>query len=433
VVQFTNLSSGDYDTCSWDFGDGGTSNECVDPQHTYSSKGVYDVSLTVTGDGGESTETKVDHITVYEQPVAGFSGEPTEGIASLDVQFTNLSTGDYDTCTWDFGDGGTSADCDDPLYTYTAGGVYTVTLTVSIPGGEDTETKPDYITVYDPAVAEFSAEPTGGLSPLDVEFTNLSSGDYDTCSWDFGDSSTSSDCNDPPHTYTNPGVYTVSLTVSGNGGENTETKVDYITVNENVFADFSADPTYGPAQLAVQFTNLSDGDYDTCSWDFGDGNTSNECVNPINTYINPGLYTVTLTASGIGGEDTMTKEDYITVYTPVEAVFSATPTEGRAPLHVTFTNLSTGDYDTCTWNFGDGTTYESCGKISYTYTVPGNYTVSLTVKGNGGEDVETKLDYIVVDPPLHYNYMPIILGNEMEAESTNLIQSMIILFTNWLS
>lgn len=82
-------------------------------------------------------------------PNADFSGSPTSGGPPLTVDFTNLSSGEYDTCAWDFGDGGTSAICDNPSHEYTTVGVYPVSLTVSGPGGSDTEKKKDYITIDD--------------------------------------------------------------------------------------------------------------------------------------------------------------------------------------------------------------------------------------------------------------------------------------------
>lgn len=82
------------------------------------------------------------------------------------------------------------------------------------------------------ATAEFSGTPLAGPAPLTVDFTNLSSGDYSACTWDFGDSSGSSTCADQSHLYANPGTYTVSLTVTGLGGTAVETKVDYIVAWE---------------------------------------------------------------------------------------------------------------------------------------------------------------------------------------------------------
>ncbi|MCU0485256.1 MAG: PKD domain-containing protein [Anaerolineales bacterium] len=403
-VSFTNASTGDYTTCAWDFGDGGTSTSCVNPSHTYASAGVYTVSLTVSGLGGTDTETKVGYITVYAPVEADFSAAPTSGPASLLVSFTNLSSGDYATCSWSFGDGGTSTSCVNPSHTYASAGVYTVSLTVSGLGGTDTETKASYITVYAPVAANFSAAPTSGPASLLVSFTNLSSGDYTTCSWNFGDGGSSTSCVNPSHTYASAGVYTVSLTVSGLGGTDTETKVGYITVYAPVAANFSAAPTSGPASLLVNFTNLSSGDYATCSWNFGDGGSSTSCVNPSHTYASAGVYTVSLTVSGLGGTDTETKASYITVYVPVAADFSADPTKGPVGMLVSFTNLSSGDYATCDWNFGDGGTSTSCSGPTHTYTSAGFYTVSLTVSGPGGTDTETKVDYITAYAPVMANF-----------------------------
>ena len=81
-----------------------------------------------------------------------------------------------------------------------------------------------------PAVADMMGSPREGIAPLEVTFTNQSTGDYDTCLWDFGDGSTSIDCEPSPHTYKAAGTYTVSLTVNGLGGEDTKTRVDYIKV-----------------------------------------------------------------------------------------------------------------------------------------------------------------------------------------------------------
>jgi PKD repeat protein len=80
------------------------------------------------------------------------------------------------------------------------------------------------------SIAEFSADQTEGPAPLQVQFTNESIGDIDSWSWDFGDSQTSTE-QSPSHAYTAPGTYNVSLTVSGPGGTDTETKAAYIIVS----------------------------------------------------------------------------------------------------------------------------------------------------------------------------------------------------------
>jgi len=100
----------------------------------------------------------------------------------------------------------------------------------------------------------------------------------------------------------------VSLIVSGDGGTDEEVKTDHITVHTPVVADFTFSPTTGTAPLIVTFTNTSSGDYDTLSWDFGDGSPLSNEINPIHTYNEPGLYPIILIASGPGGEDTAQAE-----------------------------------------------------------------------------------------------------------------------------
>ena len=168
-----------------------------------------------------------------EPPVADFVGGPPSGDVPLTVQFMDLSTGDITTWSWDFGDTGSSMQRD-PSHEYQSAGSYTVSLTVTGPGGSDTETKLDYITVTAPTpvapTPAFVGNPTSGDAPLIVQFIDQSTGDITSWSWDFGDLETSAKQN-PSHTYQDAGIYTVSLTATGPGGSNTETKTDYINVS----------------------------------------------------------------------------------------------------------------------------------------------------------------------------------------------------------
>ncbi|WP_301664451.1 PKD domain-containing protein [Methanoculleus frigidifontis] len=376
-------------------------------------------------------ETSVTIRARYSPPVpvdAAFSAIPTSGDAPLDVQFTDESTGDPTSWTWDFGDGGTSTD-QNPSHTYATPGTYTVSLTVAnADGSTDTATEKDYITVNEPPAsveAAFSAVPTSGTAPLAVQFTDESTGDPASWAWDFGDGGTSTDQN-PEHTYATPGTYTVSLTVSkgvasagihgsrsrvphgapltvSNGFESdTETKTDYITVTvAPPVAGFSASPTSGIAPLTVAFTDASTGDPTSWLWNFGDGDTSTE-QSPSHIYAAAGTYTVTLTATNAGGSDIEEKVNYITVDEPLAppvAAFSATPLSGDAELTVQFTDESTGDPTSWTWDFGDGGT-STDQNPSHTYSAPGTYTVSLTATNADGSDTETKTDYITVNEVL---------------------------------
>ena len=87
-------------------------------------------------------------------------------------------------------------------------------------------------------------------------------------------------------------------------------------------------------------------------------------------------------------------------HTPVGAAFSAIPTQGIYPLTVSFTDLSTGDYDTATWNFGDGTDAVVVSlpvrTVVHVFTKKGDFTVSLKATGKGGVDEEIKTGFISV-------------------------------------
>jgi parallel beta-helix repeat protein len=82
-------------------------------------------------------------------PVAGFVASPTSGSPPLEVQFTDQSSGDIISWDWTLGDGGVSG-ARHPAHTYVCASPYTVSLTVSGPGGNDAETKGDHIQVTPP-------------------------------------------------------------------------------------------------------------------------------------------------------------------------------------------------------------------------------------------------------------------------------------------
>lgn len=75
--------------------------------------------------------------------------------------------------------------------------------------------------------------------------------------------------------------------------------------------------------------------------------------------------------------------------------FSGSPTSGVIPLAVTFTNLSTGEFDACLWDFGYGHTASDSPGIIHEFTTTGNFTVSLTVSNDWGSDTVVKPNYIV--------------------------------------
>jgi len=317
TVNFTDQSTGSITSWSWTFGDGGTS-VSQNPSYEYTSAGTYNVTLIVTGPGGSDGETKNNYITVDPcvPPTASFTGSPTSGEVPMLVNFTNASSG-ATSYSWTFGDGGTST-ATNPSYTYNSAGTYTVVLTATNSCGNDVLTRTDYITVTCvPPTASFTGSPTSGDFPLNVSFTNSSSG-ATSYSWDFGDGGNSTATN-PSHTYTAAGTYTVTLTATNSCGSDQDVKTNYITVTEPPcdppVAEFSGSPTSGDYPLNVSFTDASINSPTSWDWNFGDGGTSTS-QNPSYTYSAAGTYTVTLTATNSCGSDAVTKIDYITVTEP---------------------------------------------------------------------------------------------------------------------
>jgi PKD repeat protein len=160
--------------------------------------------------------------------------------------------------------------------------------------------------------ARFSATPVTGSVPLGVQFIDRSVGRVDTWQWDFdNDGTVDSTIRNPWYTYKNVGNYTVSLTVSGPDGSDTEVMKAFIEVMPHPgLANFIAEPTYGDGPATVQFTDMSTGNVTGWAWDFGDNTTSTE-QNPTHTYTEKRKYSVTLTVTANGITDTVTKPDYI--------------------------------------------------------------------------------------------------------------------------
>lgn len=198
------------------------------------SEGGHIFRVVAMDDCDELSAVALRGFTIlHPEPVtADFSVLPVSGAAPLVVDFTDMSIGPITSWQWDFGDGDSSSE-QNPTHAFNLVGNYTITLTVSGPGGSDSETRVDYICVQDPGfvAAEFAAEPTVGTAALSVQFTDISVGDITLWQWDFdNDGFADSTERNPGYAYTTEGIYTVELTVSGPGGTDTETKVDYITV-----------------------------------------------------------------------------------------------------------------------------------------------------------------------------------------------------------
>lgn len=218
------------DTWKWEFGDGSTST-AQNPIHTYVTSGVFTVKLTVVDTiyGCTFTHTEIISIII---PIANFTANKTFGCGPLTVNFTDQST-DAEKWEWDFGDGFTS-DEQNPSHTYNSSGIYNVSLTITASNGcTKTKTNTNYIQVIGPE-PNFNVDKTTVCGSVTINFNDASTytSPITNRTWNFGDG-TNSSSTDPSNTFSAPGEYSVSLTLSDlDGCSRTVTKEDIITINQ---------------------------------------------------------------------------------------------------------------------------------------------------------------------------------------------------------
>ena len=171
---------------------------------------------------------------------------------------------------------------------------------------------------------------------------------------------------------------------------------------------FIANSTFGAVPFEVSFEDHSIGEIDNWNWDFdSDGTTDSTERNPTFIYSKAGTYSVSLTVEGPGGSDTKQKTEYITITSiPSRLEFAVQNTSGIVPLEVKFTNYSTMDFTSWAWDLnGDGIKDSSKHSPSYTYTIPGLYTPTLTATGPSGEF--TKSRTVTVFPRANADFIAI--------------------------
>jgi len=451
TVTFTNLTSPPPDSGWWDFGDNSSENATEpNPVHTYLLPGLYNVSLNVTNSYGISNTTTIANyinVTAPPAPIADFTATPLSGIAPLTVTFTNLTSPPPINETWDFGDNSSeNATEPNPVHTYLLPGLYNVSLNVTNSYGiSNTTTIENYINVTAPT-ASFTATPTSGLVPLTVAFTDTSTLNATSWSWDFGDGdATNATLQNPVHTYKTIGKFTVSLTASNNNWNDTTTRTGFIWVPaiEYPYGNASAWKTYlnntpdrafdgNPATSWIGYPN---------SWiimDYGPGvshvinqynmvpslggpntvhiDASTDNIYWTNLYTQSNIqwigenqifsftnnrsyefYRLWISTTG-GAKHGFSELDMFYNGSTLPPDITTTTTSGIAPLTVTFTGNSSSLADTWTWDFGDGnSTNATVQNPVHTYWRSGSYSVTLTVSNaTTGTSTVTKPDYIAV-------------------------------------
>lgn len=380
----------------WDFGDGSLPQSGYNVSHCFPNIGTFAITLIARDQNGcQTSRTIPNFVTIGPGPTATLTANPSQSCtAPLNVSFTGAGSSPNGAVSfaWFFGDGNTSA-LQNPNNSY-ANGIWNPILIVTDAFGcQATDTGLVEVTVMQ---ADFAVESNSGCVGLPIQFYDSSN--YATSwSWDFGDGGTST-LQNPTHSYSAPGNYTVSLTATYNNCSNTYTQLVPINITTPINYTFAANDTSScSAPLSVNFTNTAVGGV-SYMWYFGDGDSSS-LANPSHTYSTPGNYTVSLSiANGQGCTNVVTQTNYIGVG-QINAAFTVDSFEGCTPMLVRFTNNSSSDVPIVSyqWNFGDNSPVAGGANPQHNYTVSGTYQPTLVITdASGCVDSAVLSDDIVV-------------------------------------
>ena len=414
-IQFTNSSQpgqGSIVSYNWGFGDGGTSNQ-ASPSHTYTQTGYYNVSLTVTNSAGcssSATFSRVIRVIQGIQPQFTWNQVSTSCTAPYLLDFTNQTAGPGNlTYNWSF-NGATpaaSTDTSPANISYPSAGSYSATLAVtSSLGCTGTLTQTVPVTAGTVAIKG----PATGCLNTPVTFSNISTPTPTSSSWDFGDGTPGSTQQNPSHTYTTAGTYTVTLNSTSATCSSTATST--ITIGTSFSPAFTATPTTGcQAPLAVQFTDQTIPNLTTYAWKFGDGSTSTQ-PSPTHTYTASGNYTVTLTGTNASGctSTTTTMTNLVQIIPPTISLGFLSGCV-NSPITPNYSVNAPDGVATYTWSSSPAATSSSgtnTSAPSFTYATQGVYNITLTITTNGGCTATQTIPVPVGNPitPVNFTASP---------------------------
>ena len=403
IIQIDGLIKGQADSAYFDFGDG--SNTSILPtkiqqgssfvyqwgqlNHVFTYGGTLDttyyVTLTVFNDCGDSSLT----LPVYVEPntvQAAFGMDKSSGCSPLTVNFTNYSYNTTNTAwcfDWDVAtntcNGGGSVN-QNPTWTFTQPGTYTVALLVDNGCGYDTAFQ--NVTVFPSPIAVISSNNNvcANDSVNFISNSTTSAGFIAGHLWEFGNGDTSI-LQNVDYLYDTSGVYTVTLTVTSSTGCSDSTSA-IINIRPTPEVNFTTQNVcLNDTTFFENLTTLSNGQIIGNAWNFGDGNSSN-AFEPYHIYNAPGTYQVTLThTSDYGCIDS--SQQIAIVHDLPQLSFTPSLINGDScsvPQTYLFTNNSTNSIQ-YTWDFdysnNPGINTSTLTSPSFTFTAPGVYRIAL--------------------------------------------------------
>lgn len=371
------IGSGSVQGWLWEFGDGAFS-PLPAPSHQYATPGIYTVTLVATSDKG-CTDSASQQTTINALPAAGFT--TSNACLGSSVQFTDTSVGNsINNWAWNFGDGTNSA-AQQPSHTYASTGTYNVQLvTTDANGCSDTVTAA--VNVFPVPLADFSFNNVCLNSPTAfADQSQITGGGIFSYAWDFGDS-TIDTLAFPQHTFTQDGIFNVSLTVTTLYGCSASV-TQQVTVHPSPLPLFTATDVClnEPVQMVDQST-ISSGSITAWNWLLESGVVST-AQNPTHFYNNPGVYPVTLEVTSVHGCRNSIADSVEIFAPPTPQPFAGTGCVGD---NIAFTDTSTGSNNTIVsynWVFGNGIS-DSSPNPSLSFNTAGPQTIILTTENSNG-------------------------------------------------
>jgi len=386
-IDFTDLSTDSATTWSWSFP--GASPSASNVQHPtnicYPNSGNFNVILTASNVYGNDSKAVSSMITVLScpTPVVAFSVSKNNICIGECISFTDQTANNPDTWSWSFPGANTTASTDEnpSNICYSTVGTYEVTLVASNINGTDSLTTTGFINVgtCNP-IAGFSSTDTSFCETLCIGFNDLTTNNPTAWFWSFPGASpnTSNDQNPTDICYNTPGTYDVTLIASNPSDTDTITLTAFLDVQvcPKPTSNFAASDTVICPGTCINFTDSSL-NANSYQWTFNGATPLNSTnKNPTNICYNspPGTYDVMLVTGNNAGFDTLIKtikiENIVAATSVNDTVYKAVPT--------TFTDISTGNPNAWTWDFGDGN-FTNFQNPVYAYSANGQYTLTLII------------------------------------------------------
>ncbi len=246
------------------------------------------------------TASDTINFEMYPNPDVNFDAFPLcQGNLTNFTDLTDLPPGyNVGTWFWNFNNQGATSTDQNPSHLFSGVGTYNVKLSVVTQDGCVGDTTITFFVGPSP-YADFTYTPA--CEGEEVLFTNKSIGNYENSQWTFTNSTDTIYSTDAAYTFPGDGPYDVTLYIEDVNGDCTSTSTQTIIVKSAPDASFLASPLYGNPVLDVTFytdlSNLVDS-----YWDFGDGNNSSLFSDTVyNSFVDPGVYTVVHTGTGLNG------------------------------------------------------------------------------------------------------------------------------------